>query len=43
MTYSVLTVGLSDKLIAALQTLIIQYDLNFTVSTTTQEASRLLE
>ena len=43
MTYSVLTVGLSDKLIAALQTLIIQYDLNFTTSTTTREASRLLE
>ena len=43
MTYSVLTVGLSDKLIKTLQALIIQYDLSFTASTSTQEASRLLE
>lgn len=43
MTYSILTVGLSDKLIEALQALIIQYDLHFTVSATTREASRLLE
>ena len=43
MIYSVLTVGLSDKLVAALQTLIIQYDLNFTTSLTTREANRLLE
>lgn len=43
MIYSVLTVGLSDKLVAALQNLIIQYDLNFTTSLTTREANRLLE
>lgn len=42
MTYSVLTVGLSDKLVAALQDLIIQYDLEFTVSSTVREAKRLL-
>ncbi len=43
MIYSVLTVGLSEKLVAALQALIIQYDLNFTTSLTTREANRLLE
>lgn len=43
MIYNVLTVGLPDKLIETLQGLIIQYDLNFTVSKTTREASRLLE
>ena len=43
MIYSVLTVGLSDKLVSALQTLIIQYDLKFTTSLTTREANRLLE
>lgn len=43
MTYSVLTVGLPDKLIKALQALIFQYDLSFTSSATTREASRLLE
>ncbi len=43
MTYSVLTVGLSDKLVAALQDLIIQYDLEFTISSTVREAKRLLE
>ena len=32
MTYSVLTVGLPDKLIKALQALIFQYDLSFTSS-----------
>lgn len=37
MIYSVLTVGLSDKLVAALQSPIIQYDLNFTTSLTTRE------
>lgn len=43
MIYSVLTVGLSDELVATLQTLIIQYDLNFTISLTAREANRLLE
>lgn len=43
MAYSVLTVGLSDKLVAALQDLIIQYDLEFTASSTVREAKRLLE
>ena len=39
MAYSVLTVGLSDKLVAALQDLIIQYDLEFTASSTVREAN----
>lgn len=43
MTYSILTMGLSDESVVALKTMMLQYDLNFTVSTTTQEANRLLE
>ena len=42
MTYSVLTMGLPDKMIAALQNLISQYDLDFTAPSTVQEAKRLL-
>ena len=43
MTYSVLTVGLSDKLIAALHNFISQYNLDFTAPFTVREAKRLLE
>lgn len=43
MTYSVLTLGLSDKIITALQDLSIQCDFNLTISSTVREASRLLE
>lgn len=43
MIYSVLTIGLSDKLIATMHNLIIQYDLDFTVPSTVREAKRLLE
>lgn len=43
MTYSILTLGLPEKLITALQDLISQCDLNFIASATIRETSRLLE
>lgn len=43
MTYNILALGLPNKLIETLQALIIQYDLNFAVSNTARDASRLLE
>lgn len=43
MTYSILTLGLPEKLITALQDLIIQCNLNFIASATVRKASRLLE
>lgn len=42
MTYSALTIGLSDDFLADLRALIVQYDMQFTVSVTAREVGHLL-